>query len=97
MNIDIGKVGKLVITPRLKNIIDALHSEVGSTEWSGILFYKKTQGNIQDLKDLEFVADFIYPMNIGSSTYTEFEYTGEINKAYDLYEPGLESSTGLSH
>lgn len=93
----IGIIGTLKVTKNLQQIIDRLHYKVGATEWSGILFYKLTKGNINQLKDLEFTADFLYPMNIGSHTYTEFNYSGEIINAYDLYEPGLESSTGLIH
>jgi hypothetical protein len=94
---DIGNVGKLIITKPLQKIIDYLHYKVGSTEWSGILFYKLIQGNIDTLKDLVFEATFLYPMNIGSSAYTEFDYNGEVVNAYDLFEEGIEQSTGLVH
>lgn len=94
---NIGTIGKLIITDRLQKIIDSLHNKVGATEWSGILFYKLTKGNIKNLKNLEFTADFLYPMNIGSHAYTEFDYSGEIMNAYDLYEEGLESSTAMVH
>lgn len=93
----IGLVGTLKISTKLQKIIDYLHYKVGSTEWSGILFYKLVKGNLQDLQDLEFEADFLYPMNIGSSAYTEFDYTGEVANAYDIFEEGLEQSTGLVH
>lgn len=94
---EIGVIGKITITDKLQKIIDRLHREVGSTEWSGMLFYKLKSGNIADFKNLEFESEFLYPMNIGSSVYTEFEYTGEIMKAYDLYQDGIESSCGLIH
>jgi hypothetical protein len=93
----IGNVGILKVSADLQKLIDYLHYKVGATEWSGILFYKLTKGNIDTLKDLEFTAEFLYPMNIGSHTYTEFEYTGEIMKAYDIHEQGMEQSTGLVH
>jgi len=95
--INLGKIGHLIITKEMQNMIDALHKSVGSTEWSGILFYKITNGNIKNLKDLEFTADFVYPMNIGSSAYTEFDYSSELVDAYDIYEPAMERSTGLIH
>ena len=94
---NIGNIGTLRITKNLQEIIDRLHYKIGAVEWSGILFYKVTKGDIKNLKNLEFTADFLYPMNIGSHTYTEFDYNGEITNAYDLYEAGLESSTGLVH
>ena len=95
--IPIGKIGKLILTSNIQEIINYLHMTVGAKEWSGILFYKLTKGNIKNLKDLEFTADFLYPMNIGSSTYTEFNYNGEVINAYDIYEDGMEASTGMVH
>lgn len=94
---NIGNIGTLKVTKELQQLIDKLHCTIGAVEWSGILFYKLTKGNLKDLKNLEFTASFLYPMNIGSHTYTEFEYNGEIMDAYDLYEAGIESNTGLIH
>jgi hypothetical protein len=94
---NIGTIGTLKISKRLQKIIDYLHYKIGATEWSGILFYKLVKGDIKDLGNLEFEATFMYPMNIGSSTYTEFDYTGELVTAYDVYEQGIEESTSLIH
>jgi len=93
----LGNIGTLRVTKELQQLIDKLHCTIGAVEWSGILFYKLTKGNLKNLKNLEFTASFLYPMNIGSHTYTEFEYNGEITGAYDLYETGIESNTGLVH
>lgn len=94
---ELGNIGTLIITKELQKIIDYLHYKVGSTEWSGILFYKITGGNIQDMKDLEFTAEFLYPMDIGSSTYTEYEFSGEIVNAYDVHPNAIELSMGQAH
>jgi len=94
---NIGTIGILKISKRLQKIIDYLHSKIDATEWSGILFYKLVKGDIKDLEELEFEATFMYPMNIGSSTYTEFDYTGELVTAYDIHEQGIEESTSLIH
>jgi proteasome lid subunit RPN8/RPN11 len=94
---EVGTIGKIVITKELQKIIDYLHSTIGSIEWSGILFYQLTKGNLNTLRDLEFSAKFLYPMNVGSSAYTEFEYSGEVMNAYDVYPEGIENSTGLIH
>jgi len=94
---NIGNIGKLIITARLQKYIEYLHYKVGSTEWSGILFYTLTGGDIEKLKGLEFTADFLFPMDIGSIAYTEFDYDGELIKAYDVYEEGLSSNTGIVH
>jgi hypothetical protein len=94
---EIGIVGKLIITKNVETIIDSLHKKIGASEWSGVLFYKLTKGNIKDLKNLVFETQFIYPMNIGSSTYTEFEYGNEVLNAYDIKEDLINYDTGLSH
>lgn len=94
---EIGTVGKIVITKDIEKIIDGLHNKIGPTEWSGILFYKLVKGDIKRLKNLVFEAQFLYPMNIGSHSYTEFEYDGDIMDAYDMKDGLIECSTGLIH
>ena len=95
--INIGKIGKLIITDKLQETIEYLHRNIGATEWSGILFYKLTKGSIKDLKNLEFTAEFLYPMNIGSHAYTEFDYNEDVISAYDVYEEAMNCSSGLVH
>lgn len=95
--INIESIGKLIIPQNVQDIIDKLHKKVGSTEWSGPLFYKITKGDFKKLKDLEFTALFIYPMDVGSHTYTEFVYNEKILPAYDLCEEALEAHRGLVH
>lgn len=94
---NIGTIGKLIITEDVQKAIDQLHSMVGAIEWSGMLFYKLIQGNIQNPKDLVFQTVFLYPMDIGSHTYTEFDYNEEALKAFDLCEEALEVNRGLVH
>jgi hypothetical protein len=36
-------------------------------------------------------------MNIGSHSYTEFEYSGEVMNAYDIFIEGIEQSTAMVH
>ena len=94
---EVGTIGKIIITKELQKIIDYLHTAIGSIEWSGVLFYQLTKGNLNTLRDLEFTAKFLYPMNVGSSIYTEFEYSGEVMNAYDVYPDAIQCSTGLLH
>ena len=94
---EIGKIGKIIISKEIEASINYLHKFVGATEWSGILFYSLQSGDIKKLKDLEFKVEMIYPMNIGSHTYTEFEYDGQIMNAYDIREDLIEKSTALIH
>jgi len=95
--INIGNVGKIILTKNIQAFINKLHSSIGATEWSGVLFYKITNGNIKDLKNLEITTDFLYPMNIGDSSYTEFDYSGELMNAYDINEQAMEMSYGMVH
>ena len=44
-----------------------------------------------------FKSDFIYPRNIGSHSFTSTEAGGDVSDAYDIYEDGIECSTGLIH
>ncbi|NCD06245.1 MAG: hypothetical protein EOL97_09005 [Spirochaetia bacterium] len=94
---NIGNIGKLIITEEVQQIIDQLHNNIGSTEWSGMLFYKLIEGDIQNPKNLVFETVFLYPMNVGSHAYTEFEYDEGIVNACDLCEETLEVSRGLVH
>lgn len=94
----LGKIGKIIITDRLKKQINYYHKENPGKEWSGILFFKHTGGNIEDLKNIEFTATDAYIMDIGSETFTKFEMDKEIVKAYDVIgDENLESLTGLVH
>jgi len=94
---EIGTIGKLIIPKEIENMIDFLHKSIGATEWSGILFYKMVGGDINKLNALEFKCEFLYPMNIGTSAYTEFDYNSEVMNAYDLKEELIECSSGLIH
>lgn len=100
---NIKNIGTLKIPKNVELIFDALHSRIKNTEWSGILFYDLTKGDIKELKNLEFTARFFYLMDIGTSGYTEYDYNKnpELNlaliKSYDLYPDGLEKSWGHCH
>ena len=64
-----------------------------STEWSGILFYKHS-GSFEN-EDLEIYCEDIYPMDLGSGTFTDFKMdesvVGYIAENIDLFscEMGL--------
>ena len=90
-------IGKIIITKELCNIVDTLHSKIGAKEWSGILFYKLVSGKISNLKDLVFEAKYFYPMDIGNTASTEFEYSAELMDVYDIYPDAMNYSIGLLH
>lgn len=89
---------KLIISKNLSTCINALHGAVKRAEWSGILFYKIVEGSVEEPEKLVILADYVYPMDVGTSGWTEFNYSGWID-AYDVlplmeddvmvYKPGL--------
>lgn len=95
--ITINSIGKLKITKEVQKIIDELHQKVGNTEWSGVIFFKLTKGDYKTLKNLEFTTVFLYPLDIGTQTFTEFNYDEEIISAYDLCEEAIFSHRGIIH
>lgn len=95
--IEVGKIGKIIISKDIKNEIDYLHKEVGKTEWSGILVYSFEGGNFKSLKDLKFKAKHIYLMDIGTHAFTSFKYDEKVVDMYDKVDGAIESLTGLIH
>lgn len=95
--IEIGTVGKLVISQAIKDQIDFLHKKVGNKEWSGILVYKHIKGNIKKLQDLVFTVTGIFLMDIGSAASTEFDYTKDIVDMYDHLPSAVNENIGLIH
>lgn len=59
---------------------------INDIEWSGVLFIKKVEGELENPETLKFEAIDMYLMDIGSHTYTEFEYGPELVNAYDENE-----------
>lgn len=62
---------KLFVPRKVEEKIRYLIRKFPSTEWSGVLFYKHT-GNFED-GTLELYCEDIYPMDLGSSTFTDFK------------------------
>lgn len=90
--------GKIIISKHLQDQIDYLHRKVGSIEWCGILFFRKIEGEINNPESLVFEANDIYPMNIGSETFTSSEIEAEdVVNMYELIPDAYESRQGLIH
>ena len=66
---------KLIISDKVHQKVHFMHHVVNNNiEWSGILQYKKISGNIENPETLVFeVVDFL-PMDVGTSTYTEYDH-----------------------
>lgn len=65
----------LIINSTVENKIKYLCSKIPDIEWSGILFYK-TLGTYEE--GLKVICTDIFLMDIGSSTYTEFNTSPDI-------------------
>lgn len=62
---------KLLVPKKVEEKIRYLCRKFPSLEWSGILFYTHT-GNFED-NNLEIHCEDIYPMDLGSATFTTFK------------------------
>lgn len=91
------KKGTLYLSPELKSQIDIFHSFAGSTEWSGILLYTIDKGDIFDPAKLKIIAKGMFPMDIGSPGYTEYDYDENTLDMYDFYPKALEEEWRLGH
>jgi len=91
------KKGKLIISSELKSQIDLFHLIAGSTEWSGILLYNVTKGDIENPKDLLIETKAMFPMDIGTPGYTEYDYDERVLDMYDLYPNALTEEWRLGH
>jgi hypothetical protein len=64
----------LVISSKLQDQIYFLCSKISRLEWSGVLFYN-TFGEFGS-DNFKVIAEELYPLDIGTGTYTEYE-TGD--------------------
>jgi hypothetical protein len=76
---------KLIISKQLQSEIMCLHNKVGDVEWSGPLFYKIVEGDINAPASLILKALHVFPYDVGSSSYTEYDFGPEIMDFYDAY------------
>lgn len=72
--VELGQVVPLEVSEQLQKQIRYLCQEIWSDEWSGILFYD-TQGTFGE-EDFVVRAHELFLMDIGTSTYTEYD-TGD--------------------
>lgn len=79
-----GTNGKLVLTERLMSQIHLLHAIGGNNEWSGPVMYTVENGDIDNPKSLEVVAQAMYPMDMGTSVYTEYDFEPE--ETFDMHD-----------
>ena len=67
---------KLFVPKKVEEKIRYLIRKFPHTEWSGVLFYTHT-GTFED-NDLEIHCEDIFPMDLGTSGWTEFKMTEDV-------------------
>jgi len=70
----------------LASQISCLHNQCpANNEWSGILIYEVTAGNIDELEKLSIKAHAVFPMDFGNGAYTEYESSPQMLKIFEIY------------
>jgi hypothetical protein len=62
--------------------ISYLHSKE-SVEWSGLLFFSVVEGSIEEPGKLVLKAEDLYLMDVGTHSYTEYEFSSEMMDVYE--------------
>ncbi len=87
---------KLTVTEGIINKIRYICGEFPTKEWSGVLFYD-IKGSLKKPNLIEIKAFDFYPLDLGSASYTEFEYSPDF-AAYIARNPLLmDHQMGLIH
>ena len=86
---------KLVIPADVENKIRYLCNKISQVEWSGTLFYTYS-GSFEE-GTLEIKCVDIFPMDIGSQTYTEFDMSPDVVAYMTDHPELLNCQMGLIH
>lgn len=86
---------KIIVPEKVEEKIRYLLRKFPTTEWSGILFYTHTGGF--ETNDLVINCEDIYPMDLGTSGYTEFKMTSEVSSYIANNMELFDCETGLVH
>lgn len=86
---------KMIIPAEVERQIRFLCERVWSTEWSGVLFYNY-EGSLED-GSLKIICKDIYPMDIGTSAYTEFSMSPDVIGYMANNTELLDCKMGLIH
>lgn len=85
---------RLIIPQKVESKIRTLLSEIYNTEWSGVLFYTYTGSFASN--DLVLTCQDVLLMNIGNSTFTEFNMDADV-AAYMVDHDLLDCQMALIH
>ena len=94
-HIDLTKKIPLKISDNVLNQSRFLCRNISEVEWSGILFFSTTGEFGKD--DFEITTEYIFPMNKGTKTYTEFETTPDYIDFIMNNPQALQWQRGLVH
>lgn len=86
---------KLVIPREVERKIRHLCGKISAVEWSGTLFYTYN-GSYED-NNLEIRCVDIFPMDIGSASYTEFDMSPDVIAYMTEHPELLDCQMGLIH
>jgi len=86
---------KIIIPEKVERLIRFLCERVWTTEWSGVLFYNY-EGEFED-GSLKIICEDILPMDIGSTTYTEFNMSPDVISYMAEKQELLDCKMGLIH
>lgn len=88
---------KILLSKEFVERVDYLHDQIGDIEWSAILLYANKEGTIDTPEKWVIeIKDFIL-MNIGSSAYTEYDFTAEDDYAAEKWQEHLLAGGKLGH
>jgi hypothetical protein len=85
----------MVIPAKVEEKIRYLIRKYPNTEWSGVLFYTYA-GNFED-NDLIITCEDLYPMDLGTSGWTEFKMTPDVTAYIAENLELFQCNTGLVH
>lgn len=88
----------LVLSQELITQIHYLHHRVArNTEWSGVLVYNTVSGNVNAPDTWVVKASTLIPMDVGSSGYTEYEYSPNDAYSFDRVTKHMMAGEKLGH
>lgn len=85
----------LIIPSAVEDKIRYMCEKISNIEWSGILFYDY-KGSFEN-NDLEIICKDIFVMDIGNSTYTEFNMSPDVISYMTEHPELLDYQTALIH
>lgn len=86
----------LNITNEFNYLVKYLCMKINRVEWSGILFFK-AEGEINSEEGVTITPVDIYPMDMGSSGYTEYEIDEDLFDYYDAHPDRMGMKYGHIH